>query len=308
MTHNAHTNQPSLWQRLSLQLRAHQPFPAPGTCNGGPTYLARYPDQYKLFRDKLPYIVARQQARRERTLTVGIIGSSTGEEMASVLASVIRAFDEHPAWGQVQTWRVEVRGLELDPGLCAVARRRLAGWEPLLAHEQHLAHSAGYQREVEATMAALNQHPRWTKRSFRYFAADAYADDGLRDLRGSDALFFNSVFLNKDRLATGAQLARDFAHTYLFSTEAPSGFPPMGAGKTHHFELFSDGSRRLQLTVATPMRDVEAAAPGQQQRSLEEAQARIRVLLGELEATERKLAVAQARIAELEAEARTPRP
>lgn len=95
----------------------------------------------------------------------------------------------------------------------------------------------------------------------RCWVADAYAEGGLRQLAGSDVLFFNSVFLSKDRTAAGRQLAQDHAQAFIFTTAMPGEIPAIGTSGSHKFDVHLTASRRLAFTVATPIGLADARAP-----------------------------------------------
>lgn len=246
---------------IGIRARIFRPFryPLPVAADARESYLIRYPAQYARLQQRIPDVIAGKKKAGLRNLRIGVVGISTGEEMASVLGSILAAFDHHPEWGAVTSWQIEIRGLELDPGRLWEARERLAGLRPLVARRVDSAQDErrDYFEQTTALWRALNRAPAWAKSCFEFVRGDAYAADGLSPLLGCDFLFFNAVDFARAPALVTDDLAKRFGNAFVFATAEASSFGSM-PGTTHQVQTWLSPAGRLGFSLAVPFAHADA--------------------------------------------------
>ena len=208
-----HPNDPQGHFRAAAQnfLAAEQvlprPFPSPIDAKGHPwnqrmfpddpgtifSFLDRHERQIDEFRDRiLPLLVGRH--RQDRTLRISVIGPATGEEMATLLAAIIQAFDRHAEWGPVEEWHVQMTGIEHDAEVLEEASWRLTGHSPFVTQPvMSRVRGPQYAQRVQELLAALNRHRIWVDRVWRLRQADASQPSVWEALDHPDLILADTV-------------------------------------------------------------------------------------------------------------------
>jgi chemotaxis methyl-accepting protein methylase len=88
------------------------------------TGIDRYPDEFKYFETEiLPRIISEKIS--EKKLTLKVIGTSTGGELATLYFYIARAFAKHPQWGKIEDWEIRIQGMDIAKGALDQAKQKL---------------------------------------------------------------------------------------------------------------------------------------------------------------------------------------
>ncbi|HNV86451.1 MAG TPA: methyltransferase domain-containing protein, partial [Candidatus Omnitrophota bacterium] len=164
------------------------------------TYLNRHFGEYAYFAETvLPLLVGEKlRTGAEKKLRVKVIGTSSGEEMASIYFYLRDAFGKHPEWGAMETWDVEILGVDISGARIREAREKLYA-EPrnlgVFMREGFAIRHPGngmLGEEISGAVAAMSRERR--EKVFR-FEHGNIAHEPFRQafLRDTDAVFANVV-------------------------------------------------------------------------------------------------------------------
>ncbi|OVE76843.1 hypothetical protein BVX98_04515, partial [bacterium F11] len=183
--------------------RIGEPYPEPVGNDGDPTSnLGNHMFQYERFREMLPYIINERPDKDKRSLRIGVIGPSTGEEPASLLAMIIQAFEENNEWGDITTWDIHIHGLDISGENLARARKRLSGTDPFYFNKPLADKVIRHNDDVKEIMRALNQYPDWARGRFHMEQGSALTPGALDYFAEDDAIFMNGIFIKKNEVET----------------------------------------------------------------------------------------------------------
>ena len=228
---------------------------------GSYSHLYRHAHQIEEFRSRiLPQIVERKLKAGARSLRIVVVGPAMGEEMATILGTLIQVFNDHPQWGAIENWQVSVEGIEKDEQIAQETRRRLiSGESPLTLDQKYQERMPGYSEKVSEIMEGLNRDPKWTRTRFQVRVGDASQTDMVETLNGSDAIFMNatlSALTSREGREMAALLKLKAKDAFLIGTSSKEGAPVRFMSSTHLLAerppTLSFGVLELPYTVAVP--------------------------------------------------------
>ena len=152
------------------------------------TRIDRNPGEYRYFEEiALPAIISEKIRLGDRRLRIKVVGSSTGEEMASIYSYLKRAFEANKAaWGRIDDWDIEIHSIDVLKDIIRAGEQILYDDPDALVGMQA---SPGIINDIKALSAEQR------KRLFK-FTHGNIADSSERQafLSGADAIFANTIF------------------------------------------------------------------------------------------------------------------